>query len=75
LRFILRDAKCSAKARLHNQCSNRFVASAAAEKMAPVMTLDYLKAEAQRGRRNDFERYLSMVSDVSAPDADQLKQK
>jgi predicted transcriptional regulator len=54
---------------------NQFIASAAAEKMASVMTLDYLKAEAQRGRRNDFERYLSMVPDVSAPDADQLKQQ
>ena len=33
---------------------NQFIASAAAEKMASVMTLDYLRAEAAQGRREDF---------------------
>ena len=45
---------------------NQFIASAAAEKMASVMTLDYLKAEASQGTRGDFERYLSQVPDVDA---------
>ena len=43
---------------------NQFIASAAAEKMASVLTLDYLKAEAAKGKRKDFERYLSKVPDV-----------
>lgn len=33
---------------------NQFIASAAAEKMASVMTLDYLRAEAAKGQRADF---------------------
>ena len=47
---------------------NQFIASAAAEKMASVMTLDYLKAEAARGKRSDFKKFLKMV-----PDAPSLK--
>ena len=50
---------------------NQFIASAAAEKMACVMTLDYLKAEASKGKRSDFERYLSMVPDVPAQAGDE----
>ena len=40
---------------------NQFIASAAAEKMASVMTLDYLRTEAGKGKRSDFEHYLSRV--------------
>ena len=43
---------------------NQFIASAAAEKMASVMTLDYLKAEATKGKRSDFKKFLSMVPDA-----------
>ena len=43
---------------------NQFIASAAAEKMASVLTLDYLLAEAAQGRRADFEHYLSAVPDA-----------
>jgi hypothetical protein len=50
---------------------NQFIASAAAEKMASVMTLDYLKAEAAKGKRKDFEKYLSMVPDVPALEGDE----
>jgi predicted transcriptional regulator len=49
---------------------NQFIASAVAEKMASVLTLDYLKAEAAEGRRADFEQYLSMVPEVPVDDAD-----
>jgi len=45
---------------------NQFIASAASEKMASVLTLDFLKSEAQKGNRSDFEHYLSMVPDVPA---------
>lgn len=51
---------------------NQFIASAAAEKMASVMTLDYLKAEASTGKRGDFEHYLSMVPDTPAQEGDEL---
>jgi predicted transcriptional regulator len=43
---------------------NQFIASAAAEKMASVMTLDYLRAEAAQGRRDDFLAVLGKVPDV-----------
>lgn len=43
---------------------NQFIASAAAEKLASMLTLDYLRQEAFQGRRQDFERYLNAVPDV-----------
>lgn len=51
---------------------NQFIASAAAEKMASVMTLDYLKTEAAKGKRNDFKRFLKMVPDKPAKKSDEL---
>lgn len=50
---------------------NQFIASAAAEKMASVMTLDYLKAEAAKGKRRDFERYLKAVPDAPSLTGDE----
>jgi predicted transcriptional regulator len=50
---------------------NQFIASAAAEKMASVLTLDYLKSEAAKGKRSDFERYMSMVPDAPAQAGDE----
>ena len=49
---------------------NQFIASAAAEKMASVMTLDYLKAEAAKAKRGDFTRYLNAVPDASPQKGD-----
>lgn len=43
---------------------NQFIASAAAEKLAAVMTLDYLRREAAQGERADFERFMRAVPDV-----------
>ncbi len=45
---------------------NQFIASAASEKMASVLTLAHLRSEAKRGKRKDFERFLGAVAD--APD-------
>lgn len=39
----------------------QFLASAAAEKMAALRTLEYLRREAGSGRREDFERFLAAV--------------
>jgi predicted DNA-binding ribbon-helix-helix protein len=50
---------------------NQFIASAASEKMASVLTLDFLKAEAAKGKRSDFDHYLSMVPDVAAQVGDE----
>ena len=49
---------------------NQFIASAASEKMASVMTLDYLKAESAKGKRSGFKRFLKMVPDSPAQKGD-----
>ncbi len=46
---------------------NQFVASAAGEKLAVWLSVDYLRQEAAQGRRSDFDRFLASVPDV--PDA------
>lgn len=43
---------------------NQFIASAAGEKLASILTLDYLREEASKGRREDFDRFLRAVPDV-----------
>lgn len=43
---------------------SQFLASAASEKLAVIMTMDYLRREAASGRREDFEHYLNAVPDV-----------
>ncbi len=40
---------------------NQFIAAAVSEKMSSVMTLDYLKQEAAKGSRSDFDRFLNLV--------------
>ena len=52
----------------------QFLASAAGEKLAVVMTMDYLRREASQGRREDFERYLGSVPDMPPPDTDRIEQ-
>jgi len=52
---------------------NQFIASATAEKMASMMTLDYLQSEAAQGRRTDFDRFLKAVPDV--PDSFEQKNR
>jgi predicted transcriptional regulator len=42
---------------------NQFIASAVAEKMASVLTLDYLRQEASKGQRSAFDNYLNAVPD------------
>lgn len=51
---------------------NQFIASAAAEKMAAVLTLDYLRAEAAKGRREDFLHLLDLAPDVPPLAGDEL---
>lgn len=49
---------------------NQFIASAAAEKMASVQTLEYLRREAMQGRREDFDALLNLVPDAPAQPGD-----
>jgi hypothetical protein len=51
---------------------SQFLASAAGEKLAVVLTMDYLRREADAGRRADFDRYLSAVPNVAPPEHDRL---
>jgi predicted transcriptional regulator len=49
---------------------SQFLASAASEKLAVMMTIEYLKREAASGRREDFEHYLKAVPDVPPQQGD-----
>lgn len=42
---------------------NQLIATSLAEKMAALMTKEYLEARAQRGSRKAFERVLKKVKD------------
>jgi hypothetical protein len=51
---------------------SQFLASAAGEKLAVVLTMDYLRREAAAGRREDFEKYLAAVPDAPPLPGDEL---
>jgi len=50
----------------------QFLASAASEKLAVMVTMDYLRREASAGRREDFERYLDSVPTAPPVAGDEL---
>ena len=52
---------------------NQFIASAASEKMAAFLTLEYLSKEAAGGKRSDFRRYLKRIPDVPADPGDKKR--
>lgn len=52
--------------------ASQFLASAAGEKLAVVLTMDYLRREAADGRREDFEKYLAAVPDAPPQPGDEL---
>jgi hypothetical protein len=49
---------------------SQFLASAAGEKLAVMLTMDYLRREAEQGRRTDFEKYLAAVPAAPPPESD-----
>ena len=51
---------------------SQFLASAAGEKLAVVLTMDYLRRETEAGRREDFDRYLSAVPDRVPAEPDRI---
>jgi hypothetical protein len=52
---------------------SQFFVSAAGEKLAVVLTMDYLRREADAGWREDFEKYLAAVPNVAPPENDRLE--
>lgn len=50
----------------------QFLTTAAAEKMAALLTEDYLRHEASLGSRRAFERVMSKVPDVPPEIGDEL---
>lgn len=52
---------------------NQLITSAVAEKMAALMTADYLEERAQRGSREKFERVLGKVPDIEPEDFDRTQ--
>lgn len=51
---------------------NQFISTAAAEKLAALMTVDYLEERAKRGTRQRFEAALKRLPDVEPADEDKL---
>lgn len=51
---------------------NQLVNSAVAEKMAALMTADYLEARAKRGSRRKYNAALAKVADIEPEDVDRL---
>ncbi len=49
---------------------SQFMASAAGEKLAAVMTMDYLRREAAAGRREEFEKYLAAIPSAAPAETD-----
>lgn len=52
---------------------NQFISSAAAEKMAALMTLDYLEERAKRATREKFDAALDKLPDVEPESYDSLE--
>jgi hypothetical protein len=59
-------------AKRDNVSINQFVALALAEKVAALMTEEYLMERAQRGSRTKFEDALGKVADVEPDERDRL---
>jgi hypothetical protein len=51
---------------------NQFVSTAVAEKMAALMTVDYLEERAKRGTRDKFLAVLAKVPSVAPDPGDEL---
>ena len=51
---------------------NQLISSAVAEKLAALMTEEYLTERAKRGSRRKFEAVLAKVRDVPADEGDSL---
>ena len=64
--------KVAELARSDGTSVEQFIATATAEKMAALLTIDYLRREAALGSRADFERVLKKVPDVPPEPCDEM---
>jgi len=60
-------------ARREGYSINQFLATAAAEKMSALLTLEYLREEAAQGNRADFEGFLDRVPSVEPIETDRVE--
>ncbi len=51
---------------------NQFIISAAAEKLASLATVDYLKERAAKADLAEFDRILELIPDVEPDEGDRL---
>lgn len=51
---------------------NQFLTLAAAEKISALRTLDYLRDEASKGSRADFDAFLAAIPDAAPLPGDEL---
>ncbi|NBS08912.1 MAG: toxin-antitoxin system HicB family antitoxin [Betaproteobacteria bacterium] len=66
------NQKVKALAQRDDISVNQFIAAAVSEKMASVMTLDYLKSEAAKGNRSDFDRFMHAIPNAPVGAGDEL---
>jgi hypothetical protein len=62
----------AALARQEGYSVDQFLATAAAEKMAAIQTLEYLRREAANGSREEFDRFLAAVPHRIPVETDRL---
>ena len=65
-------AKIKELAKAEGLSIDQFLVTAAAEKMAALLTEDYLVQEAKQGKRADFEKVLKAVPHVEPKEHDRL---
>ena len=63
----------TALARREGVSINQLINSAVSEKLAALMTEEYLEQRAKRGSRSKFEAALAKVADIEPEDVDRLK--
>ncbi|MGA2229921.1 MAG: toxin-antitoxin system HicB family antitoxin [Tepidisphaeraceae bacterium] len=51
---------------------NQFIATAVAEKMSALLTVEYLGQRAARGSRRKYDRVLKKVRSVEPPESDKM---
>ena len=64
--------RIAALAAMHGFSLQQFMLVAAMEKLASIRTVDYLRQEAAKGRREDFERFLAAVPNHEPVETDRL---
>lgn len=64
--------KLAELARREGVSMNQLINSAVAEKLAALLTEEYLEVRAKRGSRNRFDQALAKVADIEPEDVDRL---